>query len=108
MAQSDLIFRLIGKDQTSPAFKSAAGNADHLDKSVRGVDGSMEKLSRWGKAGALALGTGFVVAGAAAAKFGVAAATAASAAWSITPAGSSPRRSPQSARRASTQSSPPT
>ena len=78
MAQSDLIFRLIGKDQTSPAFKSAAGNAAHLDKLVRGVDESMASLSRWGKAGALALGTGFVVAGAAAAKFGVAAATAAS------------------------------
>ncbi len=75
---SDLVFNLIGHDKTGPAFKSAAGNADHLGRSVRDVDDSMERLSRWGKTGALALGTGFVIAGAAAAKFGVAAVSAAS------------------------------
>lgn len=75
---TDLVMRLSAKDDTGPGFRSAADNADKLDRKLVDVDGSMERLSRWGKAGALALGTGLVVAGAAAAKFGVDAAMAAS------------------------------
>ena len=73
---TDLVLRLTAKDDTSRAFRSAADSADHLDRKLTDVDGTMSKLSKW--AGGLAIGAGLVAAGGAAARFGVQAAKAAS------------------------------
>lgn len=72
----DLIFNLIGKDKTSPAFKSAGRSADDTRGRFDKVGVSMSKLAKL--AGGLALGAGLVAGTRAVANFGIEAAQAAS------------------------------
>lgn len=68
MANSaDLVFNLIGKDNTGPAFKSAAGHADGTRGALDKVGLSMGKLAKL--AGGLAIGAGLVAGAKAAAGF---------------------------------------